>query len=79
MSRIGVLNYEQSEYFKLAIRDIFRVRNEFFLVFCSVAYSFPQKMSVKCPFITNLVPRKVENEMHIRKVAKSKERKVKNI
>ena len=36
-------------------------------------------MHLKCPFISNLVPRKVENEMHIRKVAKSKERKVKNI
>ena len=32
-SRIGVLNYERSEYFKLAICDIFRVRNKFFLVF----------------------------------------------
>ena len=42
--------------------------------------SFPKpKMSVKCPFITNLVPRKVEKENHIRKVRKSEERKVKNI
>ena len=46
----------------------------------SVEYSFPQpKMSVKCLFITNLVPRKVEKENHIRKVQKSEERKVKNI
>ena len=43
-------------------------------------YSFPQpKLSVKCPFITNLVLSKVEKENHIRKVWKSEERKVKNI
>ena len=36
-------------------------------------------MSVKCPFITNLVPGKVEKENHIRKVQNSVERKVKNI
>ena len=36
-------------------------------------------MSVKCPFITNLVPRKVEKENHVRNVVKSEERKVKNI
>ena len=36
-------------------------------------------MSVKCPFITNLVPGKVEKENHIRKIWKSEERKVKNI
>ena len=36
-------------------------------------------MSAKCPFITNLVPRKVEKENHIRKVRKCKERKVKKI
>ena len=34
MSRIGVFKYEQSECFKLAIRDIFQVKNEFGLVFC---------------------------------------------
>ena len=34
-------------------------------------------MSVKCPFITNLVPGKVEKENHIRKLQKSEERKVK--
>ena len=37
-----------------------------------------KKMSVKCQFITNLIPRKVEKENHIRKVWKSEERKVKN-
>ena len=48
--------------------------------FFSAAYSFPQpKRSVKCPFITNLVPAKVAIEKHIRKVRKSEERKVKNI
>ena len=36
-------------------------------------------MSVKCLFLTNLVPRKVEKENHLRKVRKSEERKVKNI
>ena len=36
-------------------------------------------MSVKCPFITNLVIGKAKKENHIRKVRKSKERKVKNI
>ena len=36
-------------------------------------------MSVKCPFITNLVPRKVEKENDIGKVWKSEERKAKNI
>ena len=42
--------------------------------------SFAQpKMSVKCPFITNLAPGKVEKENHIRKVQKSEERKVKTI
>ena len=35
--------------------------------------------TVKALFITNLVPRKVEKENHIRKVWKSEERKVKNI
>ena len=33
----------------------------------------------KCPFITYLVTTKVEKENHIRKVAKSEKRKVKNI
>ena len=42
--------------------------------------SFPKpKMSVKCPFITNLVPGKEHKENPIRKVRKSEERKVKNI
>ena len=42
----------------------------------SAAYNFPQpKMSVKCPFITNLVPGKVEKENHIRKVGKSEEKR----
>ena len=36
-------------------------------------------MSVKCPFITSLVPGKIEKENHIIKVEKSEERKVKNI
>ena len=36
-------------------------------------------MSIKCPFITNLVLGNVEKENHIRKVWKSEERKVKNI
>ena len=46
----------------------------------SATYSFPQpKTHVKCPFITNLVPRKVEKENHVRNVVKSEERKVKNI
>ena len=36
-------------------------------------------MSVKCQFITNLVPGKVEKENHRRKVRKSEERKVKDI
>ena len=36
-------------------------------------------MSVKCLFITNFVPGKVENENNIRKAQKSEERKVKNI
>ena len=36
-------------------------------------------MSIKCTFVTNLVPGKVEKENHIRKVRKSEERKVKNI
>ena len=36
-------------------------------------------MSIKCPFITNLVLGKVEKENHIRKFWKSEERKVKNI
>ena len=82
MSRIiGVLKYEQSECFKLAIREIFQVRNDFFeietgMAFISAAYSFPQpKMTVEYLFITNVVPRKVEKE---RKVRKSEERKVKN-
>ena len=51
-----------------------------FRVVFSAAYNFPQpKMSVKCLFITNLVPGKVEKENHIRKVRKIEERKVKNI
>ena len=46
----------------------------------SAAYSFPQpKISIKCPFITNLSPGKVEKENYIRKVMKSEERKVANI
>ena len=46
----------------------------------SATYSFPQpKMSVKCSFISNLVPGKVEKKNHIRKVQKSEQRKVKNI
>ena len=46
----------------------------------SAAYSFLQpKKHLKCPFITKLVPGKVEKENHIRKVQKSEERKVKNI
>ena len=36
-------------------------------------------MSIKCPFITNSVPGKVEKGNHIRKVQKSEESKVKNI
>ena len=36
-------------------------------------------MSIKYPFITNLVLGKVEKEDHIRKVQESEERKVKNI
>ena len=31
-------------------------------------------MSIKCPFITYLVPGKVEKENHIRKIGKSEER-----
>ena len=46
-----------------------------FQAFFSATYSFPQpKRSIKCPFITNLVPGKVEKENHIRKVQKSEER-----
>ena len=48
--------------------------------FFSGSYSFPQpKMSVKCLFFTNLVPRKVEKENHIRKDQKCEERKIKSI
>ena len=36
-------------------------------------------MSVKCPFVTNLVPGKVEKENHKRKVQKCEERKVKKM
>ena len=36
-------------------------------------------MSIKCPFITNLVLGKVGKENHITKVRISEERKVKNI
>ena len=36
-------------------------------------------MSVKCSFITNLIPGIVEKENHMRKVWKSEERKVKSI
>ena len=36
LSQIGVLNYERREYFKLVICDIFRVRNEYFLVFSKI-------------------------------------------
>ena len=36
-------------------------------------------MSIKYPFITNLVLGKVEKEDHIRKVQESEERKVNNI
>ena len=46
----------------------------------SATYNFPQsKMSVKCPFITNVVLGKVEKENHIRILWKNEERKVKNI
>ena len=36
-------------------------------------------MRVKCSFITNLVPRKLEKENNIRKVLKSEGKNVKNI
>ena len=40
LPRIGVSKYERSECFKLPIRDIFRIRNDFFIkvVFLSVLY-----------------------------------------
>ena len=67
------MNYEQSEYFKLAIRDIFRVRKEFFLIVFFV------EIETEMAFITNFVPEKVEKENQIRNVRKSEERKVKTI
>ena len=75
-----------SSYFLFIIFCRNRNRNGIFSMFLTFrayfcdTYSLPwPKTYIWCPFITNLVSRKVEKEIHIRKVVKSGERKVRNI
>ena len=80
---VGSYNrWQITNMLSILVKTVFRYCRNFENLYCmqGISHSFPQpKMSLKCPFIMNSVPGKVEKENHIRKVWKSEERKVKNI
>ena len=69
------MKYEQNEYFKLAISDIFRVRNEFFLVFCRNRV----RDGIFSMFLSFRAGWKSNERNPLKKSSESEERKVKNI
>ena len=73
--KIGILKYEWSDCFNLAI---FQVRNGFYLVFCRNR-DRNGVLSMFLTFFELILVGKVMKENHIRKVRKNEERNVKNI
>ena len=73
--KIGILKYEQSDCFKLAI---FRVRNGFYLVFCRNRDWNGVFLMFLTIFFELFLVGKVMKENHIRKVQNSEKRKQKN-
>ena len=74
--KIGILKYERSECFNLAI---FRVRNGFYLVFCRNRDWNGVFLMFLTFFFEPFLVGKVMKENLLRKVWKSEKRKVKNI
>ena len=74
--KIGVLKYERSECFNLAI---FRVRNGFYLVFCRNRDWNGVFLMFLTFFFEPFLVGKLMKENLLRKVRKSEKRKVKNI